>query len=55
LAGGVIFKVLREELPEEDRTRFWPFLSGAVLVSLLSSMLNVASYRAKAFRKAALA
>lgn len=29
LAGGVVLNVLKEELPEERQSRFWPFLAGA--------------------------
>ncbi len=29
LAGGVVLNVLKEELPEERRSRFWPFAMGA--------------------------
>ena len=29
LAGGVTLNVLKEELPEERQSRFWPFLLGA--------------------------
>lgn len=31
LAGGVILNVLKEELPEERLSRFWPFAAGAAL------------------------
>ncbi|MGE4335911.1 MAG: hypothetical protein AB7E55_08055 [Pigmentiphaga sp.] len=31
VAGGIILNALKEELPEEKRSRFWPFLLGAVL------------------------
>ncbi len=39
LAGGVILNVLKEELPEERGSRFWPFLLGgsvaaAVLIAI---------------------
>lgn len=30
LAGGVVLNVLKEELPEERESRFWPFAAGAV-------------------------
>jgi zinc transporter ZupT len=29
LAGGVVLNVLKEELPEERQSRFWPFAAGA--------------------------
>jgi hypothetical protein len=29
LAGGIVLNVLKEELPEERRSRFWPFALGA--------------------------
>jgi zinc transporter ZupT len=29
LAGGVVLNVLKEELPEERRSRYWPFALGA--------------------------
>ena len=35
LAGGVILNVLKEELPEERRSRFIPFLLGAALYAAL--------------------
>ncbi len=31
LAGGIILNVLKEELPQERRSRFWAFALGAVL------------------------
>ncbi|OZC01699.1 hypothetical protein [Rubricoccus marinus] len=35
LGGSVILNVLKEELPEERESRFWPFLAGAVAYSAL--------------------
>lgn len=35
LAGGVILNVLKEELPEERRSRFTPFLIGVVAYAML--------------------
>jgi hypothetical protein len=35
LAGGIILNVLKEELPKERQSRFWPFLVGAVLYAVL--------------------
>lgn len=35
LAGGVILNVLKEELPEDRRSRFWAFATGAALYSAL--------------------
>jgi hypothetical protein len=35
LAGAVILNVLKEELPENRESRFFPFLAGVVLFSLL--------------------
>lgn len=35
LAGGVILNVLKEELPEERRSRFLPFLGGAAAYAAL--------------------
>jgi zinc transporter ZupT len=35
LAGGVILNVLKEELPEERRSRFWAFACGAGLYAVL--------------------
>jgi hypothetical protein len=36
LAGGVVLNVLKEELPEERQSRFWPFvLGGAGYAALL--------------------
>lgn len=35
LAGGVILNVLKEELPEERRSRFWAFALGAAAYSML--------------------
>ena len=29
LAGGVVLNVLKEELPEERNSRFWPFFFGS--------------------------
>lgn len=36
LAGGVILNVMKEELPEERKSRFVPFLAGAVAFSALA-------------------
>ena len=39
LAGGVIFKVLKEELPEERNSRYWTFAVGlAVYIVLLLTL-----------------
>ncbi len=35
LAGGVIMNVLKEELPEEQESRFWAFALGAALYSVI--------------------
>lgn len=35
LAGGLVLNVLKEELPEERQSRYWPFLAGAAGYSLL--------------------
>ena len=35
LAGGVIMNVLKEELPEERRSRFWAFAVGATAYAVL--------------------
>ena len=35
LAGGVILNVLKEELPAERQSRFWPFALGAGLYAAL--------------------
>ncbi len=35
LAGGVILNVLKEELPAERDSRFWPFALGALLYAFL--------------------
>ncbi|GAB2793747.1 hypothetical protein GCM10027040_20110 [Halomonas shantousis] len=35
LAGGIVLNVLKEELPEERQSRFWPFASGAAGYSIL--------------------
>ena len=39
LAGGVVLNVLKEELPEERASRFWPFALGAVGYAALLSAL----------------
>ena len=39
LAGGVILNVLKEELPEERNSRFWPFAGGAALYAAFLLML----------------
>ena len=39
LAGGVVLNVLKEELPEERRSRFLPFLIGASGYALLLLLL----------------
>lgn len=39
LAGGVILNVLKEELPEERKSRFLPFLSGSILYAILLLLL----------------
>lgn len=35
LAGGVILNVLKEELPEDRKSRFWAFAAGAALYTAL--------------------
>ncbi|HWG84054.1 MAG TPA: hypothetical protein VNT60_01130 [Deinococcales bacterium] len=35
LAGGIVLNVLKEELPEERRSRYWSFLLGAGAYALL--------------------
>lgn len=35
LAGGVVLNVLKEELPKERRSRFWPFALGAAFYAAL--------------------
>jgi len=35
LAGGVVMNVLKEELPEERESRFWAFVLGAALYSVV--------------------
>jgi zinc transporter ZupT len=35
LAGGVVLNVLKEELPEERRSKFWGFALGAALYAAL--------------------
>jgi zinc transporter ZupT len=35
LAGGIVLNVLKEELPEERKSRFLPFLAGVVGYSLV--------------------
>jgi zinc transporter ZupT len=39
LAGGVILNVLKEELPAERESRFWPFAFGAVAYTALLLLL----------------
>ena len=35
MGGGIILLVMKEELPEERRSRFLPFALGAALYALL--------------------
>jgi zinc transporter ZupT len=35
LAGGIVLNVLKEELPEERQSKFWPFALGAVGYAVL--------------------
>lgn len=35
LAGGIVLNVLKEELPEERQSRFWPFAAGAAGYAVL--------------------
>ncbi|WP_180381094.1 MULTISPECIES: hypothetical protein [Fischerella] len=35
LAGGVILNILKEELPEERKSRFWAFALGAGIYTVL--------------------
>jgi zinc transporter ZupT len=35
LAGGIMLNVLKEELPEERKSRFWAFAAGAIAYSTL--------------------
>lgn len=40
LAGGVVLNVLKEELPAERRSRFWPFAVGAAGFTVLLLMVG---------------
>ncbi len=35
LGGGVVLNVLKEELPDDRKSRFWPFAAGAALYAAL--------------------
>jgi hypothetical protein len=35
LAGGIIINVIKEELPYEQHSRFWPFLAGVMAYTAL--------------------
>jgi zinc transporter ZupT len=35
LAGGIVLNVLKEELPEERQSKFWPFALGALGYAVL--------------------
>nr|WP_297460417.1 hypothetical protein [uncultured Halomonas sp.] len=35
LAGGIVLNVLKEELPEERLSRFWPFALGAIVYAVM--------------------
>lgn len=35
LAGGIVLNVLKEELPEERLSRFWPFAFGAIVYATM--------------------
>jgi hypothetical protein len=35
LSGGVVLNVLKEELPKERESRFWPLLVGAALYAAI--------------------
>jgi len=35
VAGGVVLNVMKEELPEDRQSRFWPFAAGAIIYSAL--------------------
>ncbi len=35
LAGGIVLNVLKEELPEEQESRFWAFALGAIGYAIL--------------------
>ncbi|WP_299820154.1 hypothetical protein [uncultured Jannaschia sp.] len=39
LAGGVVLNVLKEELPEERESRFWPFIGAAIAYAAVLSTL----------------
>ncbi|MDP8315554.1 MAG: hypothetical protein RAP70_10870 [Candidatus Celaenobacter antarcticus] len=39
IAGGVILNVLKEELPEEKQSKFWPFALGAGVYTVLLLLL----------------
>ena len=41
LAGGVVLNVLKEELPEERESRFWPFALGAASYAALLVAVGV--------------
>ncbi|MGP9852605.1 hypothetical protein ACT3T7_14500 [Halomonas sp. 111] len=35
VAGGIVLNVLKEELPEDRHSRFWPFALGALISTVL--------------------
>lgn len=43
IAGGIIMNVLKEELPENRKSRFWAFMVGVVFYAALMIFLNQAS------------
>jgi zinc transporter ZupT len=40
ISGGIILGVLKEELPEEKRSKFWAFAGGAAIYSVLLLLLD---------------
>ncbi|HYG35500.1 MAG TPA: hypothetical protein VEC99_11980, partial [Clostridia bacterium] len=40
LAGGVIMNVMKEEVPETQQSRFWPFAAGAVFYAAFLLMVG---------------
>lgn len=35
VAGGIVLNMLKEELPEDRHSRFWPFALGALISTVL--------------------
>lgn len=40
VAGAILFSVIKEEIPPERQSKFWPALAGVIIASLLLRLVD---------------